>query len=123
MDEVQAMFRIQAFLPSVNQLQHLPGFLPCKGLQRLQPLPKPGQPHGHHGHAAQERQVPGQFPDTPIQLFPVIEALAQDDLPVHLDPGLIEHVHLFQSFPGKPIVQHPAAKLGIHGLKGNVDGL
>ena len=68
-------------------------------------------------------QIPGQLPDTSIQLLPIIEAFAQNNLAVHFDSGLIKRVHLFQCFPGEPVVEHPAAQVRIHGLEGNVDGL
>ena len=68
------------------------------------------------------RQITGQIPDGTLQLLAVVEALTQNDLPVHFNARLIEPVHLFQRLPCEPVVQHPAAQPGIGGLKGNVDG-
>ena len=117
MYKMKPVFRENLFLPAVNLPQHIFSILPGKRFQRLQTLPEFGQSHGNNGNALQMRQVPGQVPDGAVQLLSVIKALAKDNLSVHLNTRFIKKLRLFQSFPCKPIMQHPAPELRIRCLK------
>ena len=108
-------------LVTFDQINDLTGILLLKGFQRKQTFPILGQPHRYHGHTFQSWQISHQLFDGILQFSPVIESLTENDLAIHTNSGLKQPIHLFQRFSGKTIVQHFAAKLGIHGLEGNID--
>ena len=122
MDEMYAKFREAFPLEPLYHVNHRSRLFPVKRLQGVQAFTVFRQSHRHHGHALQIGDVLHQLPDAVLQLLPVIESLAEHDLPVHTDVGLHEPVHLLQGLPGEAVVQHPAAQLWIHGLEGDIDG-
>ena len=123
MDKMQPVLFIDLLLPPVDDREHLPRLLLRERLQRIQSLPEPGQPHRHDRDTLQQRKVPRQVTDGALQLFPVIDPFAEDDLSVHLDPALVQDIHLLQRVSGEAVVEHPASQLGIRCLEGDVDRL
>ena len=101
---MQAVLRIELLLPSVDTPQHLLCILLRKRLQRIQSFPVFRQSYRHHRHTLQMRQICRQIRDAPLQFRSVVDAFAQNDLPVHRDPGLIQLPHLQKRLPGKPVI-------------------
>ena len=120
---MESKLLIEALLPLLDDIQNLFRIFLCKRKKREKSFPVFCQPHRNNGYALQERQIFGKVTDTSLQLLAVINALAENNLPVHQNPAFIKPVHLFQCFPRKTIVQHPAPKLGIRRMKRNVNRL
>ena len=114
---------IEFVLPAMNHFQHLPGIFFCKWLQRIQSFSVLCQSYRHNGNAFQKRKIAAQIPDTPLQFFPVINAFAQNNLPVHLNAALVQNIYFFQRVPGKTVMKHSAAQFRICSMKRNVDRL
>ena len=76
------------FLKGAGNRHHGPGFFPVKGVHVRKPFPEFGQPHRH-----QRRRLGGGIQGAQIVqgLFkhvPVVEAGAQHDLAVKMQPGV-----------------------------------
>ena len=123
MDKVKPIFLINLILPSVDHTQDFFCVFFRKWLQRKQPVAKFSQTDRDNGYTLQERQISSQVTDGPFQLFPVIYTFAQYDLPVHLNPALIEHVRFLKRIAREPVVQHPAPQFRVRCLKRDVNGL
>ena len=78
-------------------------------------------PDRHDGYTLQIRQIGTQIADRLFQMFAVVDALAEHDLPVHRDPCIVKPFHLFECFAGKPVVQHLTAQFRFRGLKRDID--
>ena len=66
-------------------------------------------------------QVFCQLLNTSLQLFAVIEPFAEHNLAIHLNSRLIESLHFRENVPGKTVMQHFTAKLGVGRMERNVD--
>ena len=96
-------------------------FFFCKRFQWIEPVPEFCKAYRHYRYTFQKRQITGQIPDRPFQLFPVIDSFTQHDLPVHLNTAPIELIHFLQGVSGEPVVQHSAPEFGIRCLERDID--
>ena len=113
MDEMNPMNLIYLILPLMDNPEDFLCILLRKWLQRIQTVPKLRQAHGHHGYTSEIWQISGQITDASFQLFPVIHALAEYNLPVHLNSSLIQDIHFLQGIACKTVMQHLTAQFGI----------
>ena len=94
MDKVDAKFLHHLLLPAMDLIQHLAGILFVKKFQGIQSLAELGKPCRNYGNALDHRRIGGKLADAFIQLFPVIDSLAENNLTVHGNPGLIKLICL-----------------------------
>ena len=121
MNEMDSMFLIHFVLPAMDLLQNPDCILTLEALQRIKPVTEFCQTDRNHGHALKDRCIFRKLLQAVFQFFSVVDSFAQNDLPVHDDPRFIKLVYFLEGISRKTVVQHFAAKLRIHCLKGNVD--
>ena len=115
------MFFHHFLLPGMDDGKDLFRILLTKKFQRIQSLTEAGKSHRNHRYTLKHRRILRKLPDTILQLQSVVYPLAQNDLSIHGNPGIIQLLHLFQCLPCKTIVKHFTTKFRIHRLKRNID--
>ena len=121
MDQVRTVFLHIIALPALDLPDYRRGVLRPERLKLRKPVTESRQPDRNHRDTFQLRQVLFKFLQGIFQLIAVVDAPAQDDLPVQFDPGFLQPADLVKHIPGKTVVQHPAAELRIHGMEGDID--
>ena len=77
-----------------------------KGSKRIEPLAVTRQTYRDHRNAVHRRVQRSEFPHTAVQLFPVVQAGAADNLAVHDDARIGEAPHDPETLSGTRIAQH-----------------
>ena len=108
-------------LPPLYLTDQIPCILFIKRFQWIQTFSIPGKTYRYDWNTLQYRRIFRQFFQTVFQFIPVINPLAEHNLPVHGHITFIKPVNFCKGISGKSIMEHFTAKLGIHSLKRYID--
>ena len=84
--------------------------------KRTKPLPEIRQPHRDHGHALHEGRILQKIPESPGELLPVIPALAEHHLSVHLNACVVQGPDVAEGRSREAVVKHLHTELRIRGV-------